>query len=409
MSVFVYNIGIVFYLFAIRIAACFNEKASLWIQGRKGLGEKLKNIDRGEGKLVWVHAASLGEFEQGRPVMEMLRAKEPKTKIVLTFFSPSGYEIRKNYAGADYVFYLPIDTLSNARHFLDSIRPDAVVFVKYEYWYNYLHQVSKRQIPVYLISAIFRKEQPFFKWWGGLHRKMLGFFTKLFVQDEESVRLLSSIGITNVQKTGDTRFDRVKQIADLAKQIDRVEIFCSDKRAVVCGSTWPGDEEIILDYINRQDDTYKWIIVPHEIGESHLKQIMDGCKKKIARFTDERADLVACRVLLVDCIGLLSSVYRYGAIAYIGGGFGKGIHNTLEAAIYGVPVIFGPKFHKFKEAVDLLECGGAFTIKSTDEFTALMDSLIRNPAITETAGTNALNFVCSRLGATEQIIRQLIN
>ena len=350
-----------------------------------------------------------GEFEQGRPVIEKLKEIEPHTKILLTFFSPSGYEIRKNYQGADYIYYLPIDTPSNARRFVETWKPDAAVFVKYEYWYNYLNELHKQQVPTYLISAIFRPEQPFFKKWGNLHRRMLGFFTRLFVQDEESVKLLSTIGITHVQQTGDTRFDRVKQIADAAKRIEKVEAFCNDRRAVVCGSTWPGDEDIILDYINAQEGNYKWIIVPHEIGEGHIKDILGKCRKSVARYTDETADVTKCQVLVVDTIGVLSSIYRYGSISYVGGGFGKGIHNTLEAAIYGIPVLFGPKYHKFKEAVDLIACGGAFSISDKEQFTSLMDSLINSPAIAEAAGQSALKFVNQQLGATDAIIRQLVD
>ena len=403
-----YNFGIIAYRCAIGVASLFNEKAALWVKGRKGIWKRMEAAGRGKGRLVWVHAASLGEFEQGRPVIEKLKEKEPYTKVLLTFFSPSGYEVRKNYSGADYIFYLPTDTPANARRFVELWRPDAAVFVKYEYWYNYLHELHEHQVPTYLISAIFRREQPFFKKWGGVHRRMLHFFTRLFVQDEESVKLLSTIGITHVQQTGDTRFDRVKQIADAAKQIGKVEAFCNDRRAVVCGSTWPGDEDIIFDYINKQEGDYKWIIVPHEIGEGHIRDILNKCHKPVARYTDENADVTKCQVLVVDTIGVLSSIYRYGSISYIGGGFGKGIHNTLEAAIYGIPVIFGPKYHKFKEAVDLIDCGGAFSIQDKEQFTSLLDSLINSPAIAEAAGQSALKFVNKQLGATDAIMRQLL-
>lgn len=403
-----YNFGIIAYRGAIGIASLFNEKAALWVKGRKGKWKRMEAAGREKGRLVWFHASSLGEFEQGRPVIEKLKEREPYTKILLTFFSPSGYEIRKNYPGADYIFYLPTDTPANARRFMKIWHPDAAVFVKYEYWYNYLRELHEREVPTYLISAIFRREQPFFKKWGGLYRRMLRFFTRLYVQDEESVKLLASIGITHVQQTGDTRFDRVKQIADAAKRIEKVEAFCNDRRAVVCGSTWPGDEEIIMDYINKQEGGFKWIIVPHEIGEGHIRDILNKCHKPAARYTDENADVTKCQVLVVDTIGVLSSIYRYGSISYIGGGFGKGIHNTLEAAIYGIPVIFGPKYHKFKEAVDLIDCGGAFSIKDKEQFTSLLDSLINSPAIAEAAGQSALRFVNKQLGATDAIIRQLV-
>lgn len=405
-----YNIGIQAYGVAIKTASMFNEKAAAWVKGRRGIWNKLSSIERGKGRLVWFHAASLGEFEQGRPVMERLREIEPHTKILLTFFSPSGYEIRKNYPGADYIYYLPLDTPSNAKRFLDTFQPDAAVFIKYEFWYNFLRELHDRNIPTYLISAIFRPNQPFFKSWGKLHKEMLGFFTKLFVQDETSLQLLSTIGIDRVQQAGDTRFDRVMQIAQAAKRLERVELFCNGSPTIVCGSTWPADEDIIIHYINNHSGQHqKWIIVPHEIGESHIQSILNKCHVPTARYSDEKADLQACQVLVVDGIGFLSSIYRYGIIAYIGGGFGKGIHNTLEAAVYGIPVIFGPRHEKFKEALDLLKQGGGFTINNTDEFTSLVDSLIENPAITKTAGQNALSFVQSQLGATDAIIRQLVD
>ncbi len=405
---FLYNIGIRTYTLAIRLASPFNEKAALWIKGRKNIQKKISTVNKGSHRLVWFHAASLGEFEQGRPVMEALKKEQPDTRILLTFFSPSGYEIRKNYAGADYIYYLPADTPRNARHFIESVQPDAAVFVKYEYWYNYLNQLNKRHIPTYLISAIFRKEQPFFKTWGGLHRKMLHFFTRMFIQDEESARLLSSIGIQAFEQTGDTRFDRVKQIADTAQDIDKVAHFLNGAPAVVCGSTWPPDEELLLDYINRDNTDFKWIIAPHEIGENHIRTILGKCQKKVIRYTQDEAGETDAKVLIIDCIGLLSSIYRYGKIAYIGGGFGVGIHNTLEAAVYGIPVIFGPRYQKFNEAVRLIQQGGAFSIHNKTELDELLDSLLQDQAITETAGRQALAYVNSQLGATAIIMKYLV-
>ena len=406
---FLYNIGIRAYGLGIKLAAPFNEKASLLSKGRRQTRKQIREFKRGNERLVWFHAASLGEFEQGRPVMERLREKEPNTKILLTFFSPSGYEIRKNYTGADYIYYLPGDTPGNAARFVRTFRPDAVVFVKYEFWYNYLNELHRNRIPVYLISAIFRPEQPFFKSWGGLHRKMLSFFDRLFVQDGQSIELLKNIGITRTHLTGDTRFDRVKQIADAAKEIETVRLFCNGHPAMVCGSTWPPDEDILMDYINNYSGNYKWILAPHEIGENHIKTIMDKCHKKIARYTQMPADIAECKVLIIDCIGLLSSVYRYGNISYIGGGFGVGIHNTLEAAVYGIPVIFGPKYHKFNEAVTLIKEGGGFSINNGSELKGLLDSLINNPTIAQTAGEKALEYVKSQLGATTIIVNELTN
>lgn len=402
-----YNTGISAYGLAIRLAAPFNEKAALWIKGRKGIRNKIQEIKRGTEQLVWFHAASLGEFEQGRPVIEALKKERPDTKVLLTFFSPSGYEIRKNYAQADYILYLPADTPGNASFFIEQLRPDIAIFIKYEFWYNYLHELSEHHIPTYLISAIFRPEQPFFKSWGSLHRKMLGFFTKLFVQDAESVKLLDSIGIKNAQQTGDTRFDRVKQIAGTAKDIEKVAAFCNGQPAVVCGSTWPPDEDILMEYINNYSGSYKWIIVPHEIGESHISGIIGKCRKKITRYTDTEGNPTNCEVLIIDCIGLLSSIYRYGRISYIGGGFGTGIHNTLEAAVYGIPVIFGPKYQKFNEAVSLIREGGAFSIKNKEELKEVLDTLTSSVEIAKSAGANALKYVNSQLGATEIIMQEL--
>jgi len=408
MMTFFYNIGISVYTLGIRIVAPFNEKAALWIKGRKGIWSKIRQINRDKERLVWFHAASLGEFEQGRPVMEALKKEEPATRILLTFFSPSGYEIRKNYAGADYILYLPSDSAAHARKWIRMLHPDAAVFIKYEFWYHYLHELHQCHIPVYLISAIFRKNQPFFKKWGNLHRRMLHYFDKLFVQDTESVELLSSISIENTQLTGDTRFDRVKQIADAAQRLKRIEEFLQEAPAVVCGSTWPPDEEILITYINQNSNHFKWIITPHEIGENHIKGILEKCHKKTVRYTDENADLTNAQVLIIDCIGLLSAIYRYGKIAYIGGGFGTGIHNTLEAAVYGIPVIFGPRYQKFKEAECLLQQGGGFCIHSACELNEVLDTLIQQPAITEAAGKKALAYVNSQLGATSLIMESLI-
>lgn len=407
---FFYNIAIRAYTAAIRLASPFNEKAALWIQGRKGIRNRIKAVPRGQERLIWFHAASLGEFEQGRPVIEALKQQQPGTKILLTFFSPSGYEVRKNYKEADYIFYLPADTPANARLLIGRFKPDAAVFIKYEFWYNYLHELHRQHIPAYLISAVFRPEQAFFKPWGGLQRKMLHCFTRLFVQDAESVRLLASAGISCTEQTGDTRFDRVKQIAGQSRSIETVEAFLNGAPAVVCGSTWPPDEELLLGYIATYRGPYKWIVVPHEIGESHIRNIQEKCRKKTARYsTWEAGKDSSAEVLVIDCIGLLSSIYRYGHVAYIGGGFGAGIHNTLEAAVYGIPVLFGPRFRKFREAVDLAGQGGAFPIKDAAELREVLDVLLGDPVIARTAGEKARNYVDSRLGATDCILKYLQN
>ncbi len=370
--------------------------------------ERIKKFQRFQNRLVWFHAASLGEFEQGRPVIEALKEKEPDTVIVLTFFSPSGYEIRKNYKGADHVFYLPQDTKRNAELFVKKIAPDAAVFIKYEFWYHYLYELHKNEIDTFLISATFNKNQPFFKSWGKIYKRMLKFFTVIFVQDNESVSLLNSIGINKNKHAGDTRFDRVKQIAENAQKLEKIEKFRTDGRPIiVCGSTWPADESILLRYINQNSYDYKWIIVPHEIDESHIKNIIRNCQKSIVRYSDEKADFASAEVLIIDCIGILSSVYGYGKIAYIGGGFGTGIHNTLEAAIYGIPVIFGPKYEKFREAVELIENQGAFSISNEQDFREIIDELNATDERTEEYGIRAYAYTNTQFGATEIIMKRL--
>lgn len=408
MELFLYNTVLLLYSLAIRFVSPFHKKARLITKGRKESLERIKKFQRFQNRLVWFHAASLGEFEQGRPVIEALKEKEPDTVIVLTFFSPSGYEIRKNYKGADHVFYLPQDTKRNAELFVKKIAPDAAVFIKYEFWYHYLYELHKNEIDTFLISATFNKNQPFFKSWGKIYKRMLKFFTVIFVQDNESVSLLNSIGINKNKYAGDTRFDRVKQIAENARKLEKIEKFRTDGRPIiVCGSTWPADESILLRYINQNSYDYKWIIVPHEIDESHIKNIIRNCQKSIVRYSDEKADFASAEVLIIDCIGILSSVYGYGKIAYIGGGFGTGIHNTLEAAIYGIPVIFGPKYEKFREAVELIENQGAFSISNEQDFREIIDELNATDERTEEYGIRAYAYTNTQFGATEIIMKRL--
>lgn len=359
-----YNLSVFFYSLLVRFASLFNPKAKQWVQGRKDILKKIAKEVEGETNLVWFHSASLGEFEQGRPVIEAFRAKYPEYKIVLTFFSPSGYEIRKNYEGVDYVFYLPVDSKKNAKAFIRIIDPKMVFFIKYEFWYHYLNQLRKQEIPTYIFSTIFRKNQMFFKPYGGLYRKILKAFTHFFVQNEESIKLLKGIGFENVSLAGDTRFDRVYTIAKQAKVLDQVEDFAQNRPVMIAGSTWPKDEENIISYINNADKDYKFIIAAHEVDENHIKSIVNAIEKPYVRFTSAtKAEIDAAEVLVVDCIGILSSLYRYADVSYIGGGFGRGIHNTLEAACYGLPVIFGPNYHKFKEAKDLLALGALLHMK----------------------------------------------
>lgn len=371
-----------------------------------------EKIDR-QAKYIWFHASSLGEFEQGRPMIEQIRKVHSEYKILLTFFSPSGYEVRKNYAGADVVCYLPFDTPGRVEQFLDLANPAMAIFIKYEFWGNYLHALQQRGIPVYIISAIFRREQLFFQWFGKPYRKMLDCFNHLFVQDERSKALLEEYGIRNVTVAGDTRFDRVIDVYHQAKQIPVVERFVkgSDGQqppfVFVAGSSWPEDEAIFIPYFERHPEM-KLIIAPHEIHEGHLKSIEARLHRPTIRLSQATEQNVADKdCLIVDSFGLLSSLYRYGQIAYIGGGFGAGIHNTLEAAVYGMPVLFGPRFQKFKEAKDLIAVGGAFTFDNAPAFASRMDTLLSTPEALQQSSQAAGHFVQSHGGATTTILQEI--
>ncbi|WP_372644193.1 3-deoxy-D-manno-octulosonic acid transferase [Ancylomarina sp.] len=403
-----YNLSIFFYSLLVRIASLFNPKAQQWVRGRKDIFKKIEEAVKGETNMVWFHSASLGEFEQGRPVIEAFKEKYPSYKILLTFFSPSGYEIRKNYEGVDYVFYLPLDTKRNAKEFIRLINPKMVFFIKYEFWYHYLNELRKLEVPTYIFSTIFRQKQMFFKPYGGLYRKILKAFTHFFVQNEESIGLLKGIGFENVSLAGDTRFDRVYSIAKQAKVLPQLEDFAQDRPVMIAGSTWPKDEENIIKYINTSDNDYKYIIAAHEVDESHIKNIVSGIEKPYVRFTTAtKAEIDAAEVLVVDCIGVLSSLYRYGDISYIGGGFGRGIHNTLEAACYGMPVIFGPNYHKFKEAKDLLAIGGAHTYEVYEELNSLLDSYHEDVELRKKSGDSSKNYVDEMRGATDKILNTI--
>jgi len=355
--------------------------------------------------IVWVHCSSLGEFEQGRPIIEKLKSRDPDSKILLTFFSPSGYEIRKDFKGVDWVFYLPMDSRSNAKSFIDIIQPSLVVFVKYDYWYYYLAECKKRKIPLVMISAIFRKEQPFFKWYGPLHRSMLKCFSHFFVQDKESSNLLNSVGITNVTVSGDTRFDRVIEIAENFKPIDEIEKFCSDSQVFVAGSTWPSDEKIIKEAVTDFPDL-KIIIAPHEIHEVHLNQLKQIFPQAVlySQFTTHHSP---SNILIIDNIGMLSRLYYYATITYIGGGFDKGIHNTLEAGVYGKPVIFGPNYKKFKEAIGLIEAGGGISVNSSNELSYHLKGLLSDKKELEETSKRSFDFVQQNKGATEKIMNMI--
>lgn len=372
-----------------------------------------EKIDR-NAKYIWFHASSLGEFEQGRPMMEKIKADHPEYKILLTFFSPSGYEVRKNYNGADVICYLPFDTPFRVKKFLNLANPAIAVFIKYEFWGNYLHELKRRNVPVYIISSIFRRDQLFFQWFGSPYRKMLHCFTHLFVQDDRSAELLKEFGITNVTVTGDTRFDRVLDVRKQARELPHVEHFVYGEEGkriptLIAGSSWPQDEEILIPYFNEHPEM-KLIIAPHEIHREHLMYIESLLKRPSVRLSEVMQDeslLDGKDCLIVDSFGLLSSIYRYGTIAYIGGGFGAGIHNTLEAAVYGIPVIFGPKYQKFKEAKDLIKVGGGFSVSDKQSFYDKMDELLTYREVLEAAGNSAGNFVNSNVGATDMVLKKL--
>ena len=414
----IYNIVIYFVLWGIAIASLFNEKVRKMWRGEREAFKILKQKVDPNAKYIWFHAASLGEFEQGRPLMERIRKDYPQYKILLTFYSPSGYEVCKNYEGADIICYMPVDTRLNAIRFLRLVRPVMAFFIKYEFWSNFLHILKHRNIPTYSVSSIFREDQVFFKWYGRSYAGVLKCFTRFFVQNEESKRLLEGIGITAVDVVGDTRFDRVLQIKEAAKQLPICEAFRTgvassqsadvphhDFKVFVAGSSWPPDENIFIPFFNEHKD-WRLLIAPHVIAEEHLKLILSLIKgKKVVRYTQTTPEEAAeADVLIIDCFGLLSSMYNYGDVAYIGGGFGVGIHNTLEAAVWNMPVIFGPNNKKFQEAQGLLKSGGGFEINTYEDFSGLMSSLMNDETFLKQAGDKAGAFVAHLAGATDKVL-----
>jgi len=400
-----YDLGIRLYYLLILLASPFNEKARQWIKGRKGLMKKIESTIDPALPLIWFHCSSLGEFEQGRPLIESIRKRDTGRNILLTFYSPSGYEVRKDYPGADFVFYLPLDTRRNARRFLSMLHIQKAYFIKYEFWYHLLTSLKDRNIPAYLVSGIFRKDQVFFRSWGKWFRKILASFDHLFVQQQSSLDLLERIGIQNVSLAGDTRFDRVRAIVQGIKKDSRFTAFTGSTFTIIAGSTWPQDEELLVRYINQTDRQIKWIIVPHEIHESGITRLSSQVHKKCQRYTSlTNSELSQTTVIIVDTIGILSSLYQYGKVAYIGGGFGKGIHNTLEAATFGLPVIFGPKYQKFQEAVDLVANAAAFPVHDYTAFDSVLSNLLDDPLLLSTSGESARKLVLENLGATEQIL-----
>lgn len=403
----IYNLIIYLYASAVKLAALFNKKASLMVAGHTEAFNKLKKEIDSSAKYIWFHAASLGEFEQGRPLIEEIRKQYPDYKILQTFFSPSGYEVRKNYKGADIVCYLPFDTPGNAHRFIALAKPCMAFFVKYEFWKNYLVELNRKSIPVYSVSSIFRDNQIFFRWYGASYRNVLKQFTHLFVQNEYSVFLLEKIGVRNTTVVGDTRFDRVLEICRQAKELPIVEQFKGNAVTLVAGSSWAPDEDIFIPYFNAHPKM-KLIIAPHVIDESHIKEIIGKLDRTVVRYTQATPETVAqADCLIIDCFGLLSSIYRYGEIAYIGGGFGVSIHNTLEAAVYGMPVIFGPNNKKFQEAQDLLVCKGGFEILGAQDFNQLMDRFLTDNSFLDKAGKKAGNYVRDNSGALEKIMHEI--
>ena len=407
MALMLYNIFINIYPLAIKIAALFNNKASDWVKGRKGIFEALQASIKKEDKIIWMHCASLGEFEQGRPVLEKLNLiKNPGQKILLTFFSPSGYEVQKNYDGADYVFYLPMDSKENALRFFELVQPTLVLFVKYEFWYFYFKEAQTRKIPLLLVSSIFRKDQPFFKWYGGTYKKMLESITHFFVQNDTSAQLLSKLGYNKeVTISGDTRFDRVLKVASQFKQLDLIKTFCGNSKVVVAGSTWTEDDKE-LDHFANTNTTIKFIIAPHNIGKDRIDECLYLYKNALTYSAlSSGGNVEGKNTLIIDNIGMLSTLYGYADVCYVGGGFGAdGVHNVLEPAVYGKPVIFGPEYEKFNEAEGLLEAGGAVSIENALELDATLASLLNDDEKRKHVGEQSRNYVIQQAGATDKVI-----
>ncbi len=403
----IYTAIIIIYGFLVVIASPFSSKAGKWVRGRRGWRSKIKSFKKEGSKVVWIHCASLGEFEQGRPVIEKIRSEQPGWKVVLTFFSPSGYEVRKDYANTDIVMYLPADIHVNVNYFLNKIEPDLVLIVKYEFWYNYLNELKRRNVPTYLVSGIFRPTQYFFRWYGWFAKAMFSVFTHIFVQDEQSGRLLNGIGYEKYTVTGDTRFDRVSQIAATAAKLPLIESFRGGEKLFIAGSSWEADEDIIIRYINGNPGRMKWLIAPHEINESHLARIEKMLNVNSARYSAFDQDKTDCRVLLIDNIGMLSSVYRYAAIAAVGGGFGKGIHNILEPACWGIPVLFGPNHDKFREADDLINRGGAISFNNFEAFYAAVEKYLSDHTTLIRAGAECISYITENEGATDKVYKKV--
>ena len=406
---FLYNLIIQIASFLLKIVAVFSPKIKLFVEGRKSVFEILEFKINATDKTIWFHAASLGEYEQGLPVIERIKEKFPSHKIVLTFFSPSGYEVRKNNLVADVTVYLPLDTKKNALQFLSIVRPEMVFFIKYEYWPNYLTELRKLGIPTYLISGIFRKNQLFFKWYGGFYRTALNTFTYFFVQNESSKKLLLELGKTNVTVSGDTRFDRVASILEKDNSLDFIETFKNDTLTIVAGSSWPKDENLLVDYINQTSEKIKFIIAPHNIKEEQIQELKNSISKRVVLFSEKsNKNLADFDVFIIDTIGILTKIYSYADIAYVGGGFGNpGVHNILEPATFGVPIVIGPNFSHFAEATALVNREGCISISNKKELMDAFSNLIANDNIRHEKGHICNTFVQMNKGATDIIMKKI--
>jgi 3-deoxy-D-manno-octulosonic-acid transferase len=411
---YLYTFGILCYGFAIRLAALFSEKAKLWVQGRKDIMNIIQSkLADNKSEIAWFHASSLGEFEQCRPVIDVFRETYPNYKVLVTFFSPSGYEIRKNYPKADYVFYLPLDTPANARKFMDIVKPKIAFFVKYDFWFNYLNILNKRNVPMILFSSIFRPSQYFFKWYGGWFLKHLRFFTHAFVQNEQSEQLLKSFGVVNCSVAGDTRFDQVLSIASSPKQFPLVEKFVEDDKVILAGSSWEPDEILLKDVMEKSlfPKGVKLIVAPHEIHSERITSIENLFGSRCIRYSkmDISTSMDGISVLIIDNIGMLSSLYMYATVAYIGGGFGKGIHNILEALAYGKPVCFGPKYKKFQEAKDIIQLGGGVSVTTAAELQPVLESWLYSDEEYKQVSDVCKNYVQNNKGTSAKIMKILVD
>lgn len=406
---FIYNILISIAAVVLQIIALFNSKIQLFVAGRKEVFPILKTKIKPTDKTIWFHAASLGEYEQGLPVIEKIKEKYPFHKIIVSFFSPSGYEVRKNNTIADATVYLPLDTLKNAQKFIDAVHPDMVFFIKYEFWPNYLFKLKENKIPVYLISGIFREKQTFFKWYGGFYRKALDSFSYFFVQNEKSLKLLQQFGKKNALISGDTRFDRVANILERDNSLDSIEKFKDNKTTIVIGSSWPKDEELLMNFINHKSSDCKYIIAPHTIKSEQIQQLKYNCNKKVLLYSEkENKDLADYEVLIIDTIGILTKIYSYADIAYVGGGFGQpGIHNILEPATFGIPIVIGPNYSHFAEAIELVCLGGCISVSSMESLELVFNELIDNKVVRKSKGVISAVFVQNNTGAVTAIMEKM--